>query len=133
MENKHLIALERWTLLLAALVVGTSILVLSRRAAFAASLGAGLMALNAYALKRIGQRGFKGFRKPSGAIVLFNIKMAILIALVFAAIRWLHVDPLAFVIGISIFPVAIVAVAIQHAVAAPDSPSPNSEDSQPHG
>jgi hypothetical protein len=133
MDNKHLIALEKWTLWLAALVVGTSLLVLSRRAAFAASLGAGLMVLNAVALRRIGQRGFKGFRKPSGAIILFNIKMAILIALVFVAIRFLHVDPIAFVIGISIFPVAIVAVAIQHAIAAPESPSPNSEDPHTHG
>src|SRR5207244_1576513 len=73
MDAKHLLAVERWTLALAALVVGTAILVLSRKAAFSASLGATLMALNVYALRRLAQRAFGSAPKPSAAILLFNL------------------------------------------------------------
>jgi ATP synthase I chain len=128
MDTKHLIAVEKWTLALAAVVVAAAILVLGRRAAFGASLGAGLMALNAWALRRIGQRAFKSFKKPGAAVLLFNLKMGLLIALVYAAIRWLAVDPIAFVVGISIFPVAIVIVAIRHALS-----QPASDEGQTHG
>jgi hypothetical protein len=127
MDVKHLIAVEKWTLALAAVVIGAAILVLGRRAALGASLGAGLMALNAYALRRIGQRAFKTFKKPGAAVLLFNLKMGVLIALVWAAISWLHVDPIAFVVGISIFPVAIVIVALRHALGQP------TEDGTTHG
>ena len=117
METKHLVSVERWTLILAAAAIGVSILLLGRRMAFGVSVGAALMALNAYSLRRIGQRAFRNFKKPGLAVLLFNIKMGILIALVWAVIRYLHVDPIAFLVGISVFPLAIVVVAIRHAFA----------------
>jgi hypothetical protein len=55
-------------------------------------------------------------KKPGAAILLFNLKMGVLLALVWAAVRYLHVDPIAFIVGISVFPVAIVVVAIRHAL-----------------
>jgi hypothetical protein len=124
--DKHLIAVERWTLILAALVVGSSILVLDRHTAFSASIGAVLAALNAYAQRRIGRRVFKTFKRPGAAILLLNVKMGVLIALVWIIIKYLHVDPIAFIVGISLFPAAIVATAIHHTLR-PDSGEGNEE------
>jgi hypothetical protein len=114
MDLKHLIAVEKVTLTLAALAIAVAVIALGQRAAFGVSMGAALMGLNAFALRRIGQRAFKTFKRPGVAILLFNLKMGVLLALVWAIIRYLHVDPIAFVVGISIFPVAIVVVAIKH-------------------
>jgi hypothetical protein len=130
-DLKHLIAVEKVTFALTAGLLIVAFLALGRRAAFGMSMGAGLMALNAYALRRIGQRAFRTFKRPGAAILLFNVKMALLIALVWAIIRYLHVDPIAFVVGISVFPVAIVIVAIRHALA-PAASSP-SDDEETHG
>ena len=129
MDDKHLVSVERWTLILAAAAIGVAVLALSRRVAFGVSIGAALMALNAYALRRIGQRAFKRFRKPGAAVLLFNLKMGLLMAVVWAVIRFLHVDPVAFIVGISIFPIAIVIVAVRHALA----PSTPSTESTPNG
>lgn len=114
MDTKHLVAVERVTLALAAVVIAAAALALGRQMAWGVSVGAALMALNAYALRRLGARAFKTFKSPGAAILLFNLKMGILIALVWAIIRYLKVDPVGFIIGISIFPVAIVVVAIRH-------------------
>lgn len=114
MELKHLIAVEKMTLALAAIAIAAAIIVLGRQTAFGVTIGAGLMSLNAYVLRKIGQRAFRTFKRPGAAILLFNLKMGILIALVWAIIHYLHVDPIAFVIGISVFPLAIVIVAVRH-------------------
>jgi hypothetical protein len=116
METKHLIAVERVTLILAGLAIAIAVIFLGQRMAFGVSIGAALMALNAWALRRIGARAFKTFKKPGAAILLFNLKMGLLLVLVWAVIRYLHVDPIAFIVGISVFPVSIVVVAIRHAL-----------------
>ncbi len=67
-------------------------------------------------------RAFRTFKKPGAAVLLFNVKMAILIGIVYVAFRYLHVDPIAFVIGISIFPLAIVIVAVRHTLSPPSAP-----------
>ncbi len=130
MELKHLIAVEKWTYALGAIVVAVAMVALNRHAAFSISIGAALMALNSFALRRLGQRAFKTFKKPGAAILLFNLKMGLMIALVWAIIRFLHVDPIAFVVGITIFPVAIVIVAVRHMLA-PSAPSTTEEET--HG
>src|SRR5258707_4496661 len=129
MDLKHLIAIEKWTCTLAAGLVLLAMLFLGRHAAFGVATGAGLMALNAYALRRIGQRVFRTFKKPGAAILLFNLKMGLLIALVYGVVRYLHVDPIAFAVGVSVLPVAIVIVAVQHALRpATDAPHAAGDD-----
>ncbi len=118
METRHLQAVEKWTLILAALLVGISMIFFSRKIAFSLSMGAGLMALNAYSLRRIGQRAFRTFQKPGAAVLLFNLKMAVLIGIIYVMVRYLHVEPLSFIIGISIFPLAILAVGLSHTLSA---------------
>ena len=46
-------------------------------------------------------------------MLLFNLKLAVWAALIFAAFRWLNVEPVAFAIGLSVMPLAIVIVAVQ--------------------
>jgi hypothetical protein len=138
MDTKHLHAVEKTTLLLAAVVTAVAILALDRRMAFGVVVGAGLMALNAWALRRIADR-MKITRRPGATILLFNLKMALLIALVFAIIHFLHVDGVGLVIGISTFPAAIVVVAVRHALGAdappesPEQPSDPTEGDTTHG
>jgi hypothetical protein len=113
MDTRHLISVEKWTLALAAAAVGFALFVFGGKTALGVTLGAGLMCLNAYALRRLGERA-KGFVKPGAAILLFNVKMAALIALCFLVVRYLPVNPVGFLAGLAVFPAAIVATAIRH-------------------
>ena len=117
MDTKHLVSVERWTYGLAAAAVGFALFALGGKMGLGVTLGAVLMCLNAYALRRLGQRA-GGFAKPGAAVLLFNVKMAVLIGLIFLVVRYLPVDPVGFIFGISIFPVAVVATAIRHQLAA---------------
>ena len=107
-------AVERWTLSLAALVIGGATLVAPRSMAWGATVGAGLATANAVALRRIGERLLKSARgtAPGAVVLLFNLKMLVLAGLVFLIVHYLRVHTAGFLVGISVFPVAIVAAAI---------------------
>ena len=122
MELKHLIALEKWTCLLAVLALASGILLLHRHAALSLSLGAGLMAGNAWSIRAIAERYGLALRaRPGFAILLFNLKMGAIVALCWILINHVHVDPKWFAIGISVLPVAIVIVGIEHGLRHEDS------------
>jgi ATP synthase I chain len=111
---KHLIAIEKWTCLLALIALGGGMLLLGRHDAFSIAIGAGMMTLNAVAIRRVAQKlGVVLQKKPTVTVMLFNFKLVILIALVFVALRFLHVAPIPFIIGISVLPFAIMIVAVQ--------------------
>jgi hypothetical protein len=111
---KHLIAIEKWTCLLALVAVGGGMLLLGRHGAFSIAVGAAMMTLNAVALRRVAQKlGVVLQKKPSVTVMLFNFKLVVLIGLVFCALRYLHVEPIPFIIGISVLPFAIMIVAVQ--------------------
>jgi hypothetical protein len=115
---KHLIAIEKWTCLLSAAVLLGGMLLLGRHAAFSLAIGAGLMTANAIVLRRTAQKlGAVLQKKPSLTVLLFNLKLGVLIVLVFAAFRFLHVEPIAFIVGISVMPLAIMIVAVQQSLA----------------
>jgi hypothetical protein len=125
---KHLIAVEKWTLLLAAVAVAGGMLLLGRHAAFSLAIGATLTALNAMSMRRIaGKLGPVLQQKPALTVVLFNLKMALLIGFIYAAIRWLHVDAVPFIVGISLLPAAIFIVFVQYSLTPPKS------DEETHG
>jgi hypothetical protein len=46
-------------------------------------------------------------------VLLFNLKLGVLGLVSFLALRYLHVDPIAFIVGISVMPLAIMIVAVQ--------------------
>jgi hypothetical protein len=111
---KHLIAIEKWTCLLALVALGAGMLLLGRHAAFSIAVGAAMMTLNAVALRRVAQKlGVVLQKKPTVTVMLFNFKLVVLIALVFVALRYLHVEPIPFIVGISVLPFAIMIVAVQ--------------------
>ncbi|MCU1279942.1 MAG: hypothetical protein JWM53_3488 [bacterium] len=118
MGIKHLIAIEKWTCLLSALVLAVSMLLLGRHTTFSIAIGAGLMTANAVVLRRVAQKlGGVLQKKPSLTVLLFNLKLGVLIVLIFAAFRFLHVEPIAFIVGISVMPLAIMIVAVQQSLA----------------
>jgi hypothetical protein len=132
MGTKYLLAVERWTLVLAAMAIAVALLAHDRRLGFGVSVGAALGALNAWLQNRVGQRAFRTFKKPGATILLLNLKMALLMALVFVVIHFLHVDAVGVLIGISVFPVAIVVVAIRQFLS-PPPPEGEPRNGESHG
>jgi len=104
-------------MILAALVIAASAVAAPRRVAFGVALGAALMVANAWAMRRIGQRVLRSGARPGFAILLLNLKMLLLIALTFVVVRWLPVDAVGFLVGISVFPVAVVVAAVRAGLA----------------
>ena len=114
MGLKHLIAIEKWTCLLSAVLLVGAMLLLGRHAAFSIALGAGMMTLNAVVLRRVAQKlGTVLQQKPSLTVLLFNLKLGVLGVVSFIALKYLGVDPIAYIVGISVMPLAIMIVALQ--------------------
>ena len=132
-EPEHLKRVERWTLVLGALVSGASFLALPRPMAAAAAVGALLMCGNAASLRALTARVTKsrGGATPGIGVVLFNFKMGLLVALVWIALRVLHLDGTGFLLGISVFPVAIVAAALSVRLERADDPPHASDTTTP--
>jgi hypothetical protein len=131
LEPRHLHVVERWTLGLAALVIAAAFVATSRQTAFAVTAGAGLMALNAWSIRKITDRAFRsaGSIRPGFAVLLFNLKMLLLIAAVLVAVKVLGLDAIGFLLGISVFPVAVVAAALRLNLGATDG----AEQAHSHG
>lgn len=122
MELKHLIAFEKWTCLLAVLAVASGTIFLDRHAAFSLSLGAGMMALNSWSIRRIAERHGLALRaRPGFAMLLFNLKMGAIVALCWILINYVHVDPKWFSIGITVLPLGILIVGIEHGLRREDT------------
>jgi hypothetical protein len=131
---KHLIAIEKWTCLLGVVLLAGGMLFLSRHAAFSLSVGAALTALNAVAIRRIAQKlGAVLQARPGLTILLFNLKMGVLVVLIFLALRFLHLDAVPFLVGISTLPAAIVIVFLRHALAPAPRPDQANERGETHG
>jgi hypothetical protein len=134
MNVKHLVAVEKWTSILAALLILVGLAFLSRWATFSLAIGAGLMVLNAWVMRRVAQAVGKAMApKPGLTLILFNFKLAILALLIFLVMHFLHVAPLPFIIGVSVLPAAILIVALQHQLTLPPdngdgAPAPHDEE-----
>lgn len=131
---RHLRIVERWTLVLAAIASGAALVALPRAMAFACAVGAGLMCLNAAAIRWLTERAYKsaGGPTPGLGLLLFNVKMALLVAAVAIALFVFRLDGIGFILGISVFPVAAVCAALsirlepgEGPAETPPPPSPN--------
>jgi hypothetical protein len=128
MNLKHLIAVERMTSLLAAVLLLGAIVLLPRHSSFSLGVGAALMVLNAWVMRRTAAAvGPVLSKKPGLILVLFNFKLLILAVLIFIALRYLNVAPVPFIIGVSVLPVAIVIVALRHQLAPNDATTHDEE------
>jgi hypothetical protein len=127
--------IERWTLLVSAVVVGAALLAMPRAIAFACAAGALLECANASAIRWLVERAMKskGGATPALGLLLFNLKMAVLIAAVWIALRVLHLDGVGFLLGISVFPVAIVAAALSARLAPAPPATPSDHPARPGG
>jgi hypothetical protein len=128
---RQLRIVERWTLIVAAVVVAAATLVLPRPVAFACAVGAGLECANAWAIRVMVERAMKsrGGATPGLGLLLFNAKMAVLVAMVAFALFVLRLDGVGFVLGISVFPVALVAAALSIRL----EPGPSTPDAAGRG
>jgi hypothetical protein len=119
-DVKLLNAVEKWTLVLAATAVAVALLALGRKTGFSLTAGAALAAGNAWVIRKIGERlgRYKEVlqQRPGMLLVLFNLKMGLYVVLVWIALRYLHLHAIPFIIGISLLPLAIIIVAIEHAL-----------------
>ena len=121
MESSHLRAIERYNLVIAAAVCLGSLLFWRRNIAYGAFLGAGLAVLNFWAIRRVSEAGLKtkSQRKRFVLISLLIAKMGAMMGVVFLIIRYLPINVLAFVVGLSTFFVSIMIVSFRgHADAA---------------
>jgi len=115
LELKHLRAIERFNLLVAVVICLGSLLFWQRGIALGAFLGAGLAVVNFWAIRRVSEAGLKtkSERKRLVLISFLLAKMGALIALVYLAIRYLPINVLAFIVGLSTFLVSIMIVSFR--------------------
>jgi len=134
LEPHHLRTVERWTLALGAALLAVGFLFARPRTLFAMAVGAGLMAANAWAIRKLTERAFReggGRIRPAAAVLLFNLKMLALVGLVFVALKLLGLDAIGFLLGISVFPAAIVLAALKLNLGADETT--DAPDPTPHG
>ena len=113
-ETGYLRRVERWTLVVAAVLVAASLVALPRPVALACAVGAGIECANASAIRWMTERAARsaGGATPMLGLLLFNLKMLVLMVAVWVALRVLHLDGIGFVLGISVFPVAFLGAAL---------------------
>jgi hypothetical protein len=120
-ESGQLRAIERLNLVIAAAICLGSLLFWRRGIAYGAFLGASLAVLNFWAIRRVSEAGLttKSQRKRFVLISLLIAKMGAMMGVVFLIIRYLPINVLAFVVGLSTFLLSIMIVSFRgHADAA---------------
>jgi hypothetical protein len=120
-ETGYLRAVERLNLVIAAAICLGSLIFWRRGITYGAFLGAGLAVLNFWAIRRTSEAGLqtKSERKKLVLISLLIAKMGALMGVVYLIIRYLPINVLAFIVGLSTFLVSIMIVSFRgHADAA---------------
>jgi hypothetical protein len=114
-EKSTLRAIERFNLVIAAAVCLGSLLFWQRGIAYGAFLGAGLAVLNFWSIRRVSEAGLKtkSERKRLVLISLLIAKMGALMGVVFLIIRYLPINVLAFIVGLSTFLLSIMIVSFR--------------------
>ncbi len=113
MKKKPLAAIEKTNLLLAVGVTALGGLVWDKAGLLAAGVGAALACLNLWAIHRLAGRAIAratagDTAAATGLLAALGVKMLILFALVWVAIRVYNLALVPFAIGISILPVSLV-------------------------
>ncbi len=111
--SKPLAAIERTNLCLAAIATGLGALVWGRAGLVAAGVGAALACVNLWVVQRLGARAVARAAagqtsQAAGLVAALGLKMMILFALVWVAIRVYNLALVPFAIGISVLPVSLV-------------------------
>jgi hypothetical protein len=114
-EISHLRAIERYNLVIAAAICLGSLLFWQRGIAYGAFLGAGLAVLNFWAIRRVSEAGLKtkSERKRLVLISFLIAKMGLLMGVIYLIIRYLPINVLAFIVGLSTFLLSIMIVSFR--------------------
>jgi hypothetical protein len=114
-ETSQLRAIERFNLVIAAAICLGSLLFWQRGIAYGAFLGAGLAVVNFWALRRVSEAGLKtkSERKRLVLISLLIAKMGALMGVIYLIVRYLPINVLAFVVGLSTFLLSIMIVSFR--------------------
>ena len=115
MEISQLRAVERFNLVIAAAIGLGSLLFWQRGIAYGACLGAGLAVVNFWAIRRVSEAGLKtkSERKRLVLISFLIAKMGLLMGLIYLIIRYLPINVLAFIVGLSTFLLSIMIVSFR--------------------
>jgi len=103
--------IEKWNCLLAALLVVGAALFFSWPVTLGVAVGGALACVNFWGIRRLVRRSLRVDGPKRAALQLLLIgKMGLLILLVFLAMRYLPLDPIALAIGLSVF---LLSIAIE--------------------
>ena len=113
MTTKPLAAIEKTNLVLALSVTALGGVVWGRAGLLAAGVGAALACINLWAIHRLAARAIEraaagATAQAAGLVAALGVKMMILFALVWVAIRVYNLALVPFAIGISVLPVSLV-------------------------
>lgn len=128
MSGDLLEAFERTALVLAAVLIAAGAILLSPQTAYSLTVGATLAAGNAVLINRVGRKMAALGKSPALLVVVFQLKLFLMVGLIFVAMRYLGVEALPFAFGVSILPVAVLSAGLFRKQLV--SPSPSEE---PHG
>ena len=113
MTTKPLAAIEKTNLVLALAVTALGGLVWGKAGLLGAGVGAALACINLWAIHRLAARAIEraaagATAQAAGLVAALGVKMMILFALVWVAIRVYNLALVPFAIGISVLPVSLV-------------------------
>lgn len=119
-------SVERWTLVCSAVLITVALACLGARAQLGICLGAGLMALNARLLRQVGTylaRRYRNRPPPLGLVLgLLHVKLLALAVIMYGCMRYLPLDALAFLLGVSVLPAGILLAALSRGLGLVDDP-----------
>ncbi|MBI4509236.1 MAG: ATP synthase subunit I [Deltaproteobacteria bacterium] len=117
MDPKHLDAIERWNLFIAALLILAGVLFFDMPVALGFTLGASLSCANFYAIHRLMKKSMSATGTKRAKLQgLLMAKMGVLMFLIFLAIKYLPIHPIALAVGLSVFLLSIAAESIRFAL-----------------
>ena len=123
-EGRLLAEVERWNILLGlVLVVAAAFLHPTARVVGGVAAGAALGWANFHVLRRLVER-ITVARSKGLLLFILSIKMVLLLAIVWAVLKLLPVDVIAFTIGLSLFLVSILIATVKIMVAQGEADAP---------
>ena len=115
MDRKLLGSIERWNYLFAAVFIVVASVAFEAPVALGVAVGAGLACANFFALHRLLDRalGEQRVKRRLALQLLIVAKMGVVLVLIFLALRFLPLSPVALAVGLSVFLLSIGAESIR--------------------
>jgi ATP synthase I chain len=115
-DRERIRSIERWTMILGAVLTIAAFSFVGREFGLAVSIGAGIMILNTFATRFVSDKLWQSMRPDATAgrgnavraVALFNMKMAGVLLAIYLVIHYLHVHAVGLVVGLSVYPLGAV-------------------------